>query len=235
MGNIKDLPGSGSDFRVTTGVGNFSKKFNSAARVAGSALYNLQDNKKTLLQVIKKSEGAIRIGKFDRLRQRSAYNAVRKIEGSKLTKDDKRDIKLILKHLGGQEEENAEGSNIHIQRQLDRDESFEKERDIKMKSKISRFEQSNSGGEAKLKFASQPEDAGKENLTMSGKLLQRRFKTRELIFRDKLPSHRIQHDRMGPVAPPPAITRENEPHIPNTAPTDASHKNDLLPSSFQNL
>ncbi|MFA6513689.1 MAG: hypothetical protein WCT50_00155 [Patescibacteria group bacterium] len=234
MGNIKDLPGAGGGFRATSGAGNFSKKFNSAARVAGSALYNLQDNKKAIIDVIRKSQGAIRIGKFDRLRQLSAYNAVRKIEGNKLTKEDKKDLKLVLKHLGSRKEDNEGNSgSVGIRRsqmQLDRDNSFEKERNEKMKGKIGRFDRATNGGEAKLSFASRPDGADDENLSMSGKLLQRRFNSREKMFKDKLPSNRIGRD-MGAVQPPPAITRAGEPNM-QTPPSIAMEKD--IPH-FQNL
>jgi hypothetical protein len=215
MSGIKDLPSAGSGFRATAGSGNFAKRFNSTSRVAGSALYNLRDNKQSILKVIKASEGAIRIGKFDRLRQKTAYNAVRKLEGSKLTKDDKKDLKLVLKHLGGGDEE-AEGpiKLNHLQMQLDRDDSFEEERKIAMKVRTNRFERSGNGGESKLKFASHPNNTRDQDISVSGRLLQRRFNSREQMIKSKLPSNRIQRD-MGAVAPPPAITREGEPHMPN--------------------
>jgi hypothetical protein len=231
MSDIKDLPGAGSNFRVTTGAGNFTKKFNSATRVG--ALRNLQDNKTSILKVIKKSEGAIRIGKFDRLRQISAWNSVKKMEGSKLTKDDKREIKLIFKHLGNRKEDNGAEEKSGIRRsqmQLDRDNSFEKERNKEMKSKINRFDRSTNGGEAKLNFSSRPEGVDNENLSMSGKLLQRRFTTREQIIQSKLPSNRIGRD-MGAVQPPPAITRPGEPNM--QTPPSISMEKDI--PHFQNL
>jgi len=97
--DVKNLPGAGHGFRVSSGAGNFTKKFSSAVRCGD--LRNLADNKTSILKAIKAREGDIRVGKFNRLRQRSVYGHIKKLEGDKLTKEDKREIKLILKHLGG--------------------------------------------------------------------------------------------------------------------------------------
>jgi hypothetical protein len=96
--DIKNLPGSGSDFRVSSGAGNFSKKLSSATRYGD--LRNLADNRKAILSAVKKYEGVIKIGKFDRLRQLSAYNQIKKMDHN-LSKDDKAEIKKMFKHLGG--------------------------------------------------------------------------------------------------------------------------------------
>ncbi len=192
MSSIKDLPGAGHEFRVSVGAGNFTKKFNSATRVGN--LRNLADNKSTILKVIKKNESSIRMGKFNRLRQLSAWNAVRKEEGNKLTKDDKIKIKSLLKHLGSRQEgEEKVGINHSLaQMQIDRDESFEKERITNIKTKISRYDRAGrTGGEAKMNFAGQPSDSNNETLSMSGRLLQRRFQSKEKMVENKLPSHRI--------------------------------------------
>jgi|GEM_PF-1499646 len=97
--DIKSLPGGGHNFRVSAGAGNFQKKFSSAVR-AGD-LHNLADNQKTIIKAIKAREGDIRVGKFDRLRQKSVYSQIKRVEGEKLTTEDKIEIKKILQHLGG--------------------------------------------------------------------------------------------------------------------------------------
>lgn len=232
MSNIKDLPGAGHDFRVTAGAGNFTKKFTSATRFGN--LRNLQDNKATILKLIKKSEGVIRIGKFNRLRQLSTWRAIKKEEGNKLTKDDKKEIKAVLKHLGSRKEKIVVENKINrSQMQIARDDSFEKDRALTRQGRINRFDRSGNGGEAKLNFISQPNNAGHENSSMSGQILQRRFNTREKIIDSKLPSNRIGSES-GPVMPPPAITREGEPHLPG-APALGMGKNGGSSSTFQNL
>jgi len=99
MANIKDLPGAGNNFRVSHVAGNFTKRFAGAVKY-GSSLRNLADNKESILKVVKKNEGVIRLGKFDRLRRLKALKEVKKLEGVNLSKDDKREIKLLFKHLG---------------------------------------------------------------------------------------------------------------------------------------
>jgi len=103
--DIKNLPGAGHNFRVSSGAGNFSKKFSSAVHFGD--LHNLADNKKSVLNAIKSREHDIRVGKFNRLRQVSVYKQIIKAEGDKLTKEDKREIKLLLKHLGGETKESS--------------------------------------------------------------------------------------------------------------------------------
>lgn len=94
---IQNLPGGGQGFRVSTGSGNLTRKFNTAVR--HGELQNLSDNKGSILKVIKKYESAIRVHKFDRLRQRSAYFEIKKLEGNKLSKQDIIDTKNVLKHF----------------------------------------------------------------------------------------------------------------------------------------
>src|SRR5680860_1324686 len=91
---IKDLPGSGSKFRASTGAGNFSKKFTSATRYGD--LRNLADNRKSIIKAVKKSERVIKLGGFNRLRQIRAFKDIKKEEGERMTKDDKRDVKKKL-------------------------------------------------------------------------------------------------------------------------------------------
>ena len=94
---IKNLPGGGLGFRATTGAGSFKKEFSSAVRFG--ELKNLADNKVSILKVVKKYESAIRVHKFDRLRQRAAYREIKKLEGSNLNKQDIIDTKNVLKHF----------------------------------------------------------------------------------------------------------------------------------------
>lgn len=197
MAKIKDLPGAGHSFRVNTGAGNFTKKLTSATR-AGE-LRNLRDNQAAILKVIKKNEGVIRRGGFDRLRQIGAWRAVKKLEGSKLTKDDTKEIKQLFKHLGKRQGA-GEGavSKIKIDRALDKDNSFAEERDLDLKkrlqSKIDRFDRgrARTGGETRLKFTSAPEGVDEESLSMSGKVLARRFNPKEARLKAKMPLYRVQ-------------------------------------------
>lgn len=154
MSNIKDLPGAGNTFRVSTGAGNFTKKFTAATR-AGN-LHNLADNKTSILRVIKKNEGVIKMGKFDRLRQLSAMKEVKKMEGARLTKDDKKEIKQLFKHLGNRAGAEDNKPQVKIQMQKDLDESYEQDRLNKIKAKVGVITSHQTTGEAKLNFASDP-------------------------------------------------------------------------------
>ncbi len=154
MSDIKDLPGAGNSFRVSSGAGNFSKKFSAATRVGN--LHNLADNKASILRVIKSHEGAIKMGKFDRLRQLGAVREVKKLEGNKLTKDDKKEIKELFKHLGERKSENDDKPKIKIQMQKSLDEGYEQERLAKVKAKVGLVAHSQLTGEARLNFASDP-------------------------------------------------------------------------------
>lgn len=154
MSEIKDLPGAGNTFRVSTGAGNFSKKFTSATRVGN--LHNLADNKSAILKIVKKNEGVIKMGKFDRLRQLGAWKDVKKIEGTKLTKDDKKEIKQLFKHLGSRHEDEAEKPKVKVQIQQALDEGYEQERLANIKAKVGLVSNSQITGEARLNFASDP-------------------------------------------------------------------------------
>jgi hypothetical protein len=103
---ISNLPWSGGGFRVSTGAGNFTKKF--SHELLHGELQNLSDNKNSILKVVKKFERPIRLGAFSRLRQLSAWREIRKLEGSKLTYGDKKDVKNILKHLSERPKEEEE-------------------------------------------------------------------------------------------------------------------------------
>ena len=155
MSNIKDLPGAGHGFRVTAGVGNFTKKFTSATRFGN--LHNLSDNRSSILKVIKKHEAVIKMGKFGRLRQIGAWNEIKKLEGNKLTKDDKKEIKQILKHLSSRKDLSSGGEGgPKVQMQLAHDDGYEKERLEGIKAKVGMVNRSDTTGEAKLNFASDP-------------------------------------------------------------------------------
>jgi hypothetical protein len=154
MSDIKDLPGAGNNFRVSSGAGNFTKKFSAATRVGN--LHNLADNKAAILKVVKKNEGAIKMGKFDRLRQLGAWKDVKKLEGAKLTKDDKKEIKQLFQHLGSRKEETDDKPKIKIQIQKSLDEGYEQERLANIKAKVGLVSNSQLTGEARLNFASDP-------------------------------------------------------------------------------
>lgn len=96
---IKDLPKAGHNFKVSAGAGNFEKKLNSATRYGD--LNNLQDNKQSIIKVIKDPYflKRIRTGGLDRLDRLKAWNKIR-ADDKKITKDDAREIKQILSHLG---------------------------------------------------------------------------------------------------------------------------------------
>lgn len=192
MTRIKDLPGS-NNFRVTTGAGNFSKKFTRATKFG--ELANLGDNRTAILKVLKKNETIIRRGAFNRLRQLSAWNSVKKMEGSKLTKDDKKEIKQLFKHLGGGSEVKPEEHKINMALALDKDSSFSEERDKELKArllgKVKRFDRERTGGEAKMKFDSQPANIDQESLSMTGRVLARRFNPKADRFKASLPLYRV--------------------------------------------
>lgn len=120
MGSFDNLPGSGHDFNVSTGPGSFIKKFKHATR--RGALANLHNNEAEILETIKQYQGDIRFGKFNRLRQLSAWNKIRSAS-SELTKDDKHDIKEILKHLGGNKRSQAAASASKIKPEIQKDEA----------------------------------------------------------------------------------------------------------------
>ena len=154
MSDIKNLPGAGHNFRVSSGAGNFTKKFTAATRVGN--LHNLADNKSAILKIVKKNEGVIKMGKFDRLRQLGAWKDVKKLEGAKLSKDDKKEIKQLFKHLGSRKDDGTEQPKVKIQIQHDLDEGYEQERLAKVKAKVGLVANSQITGEARLNFASDP-------------------------------------------------------------------------------
>ncbi|MFA7087968.1 MAG: hypothetical protein WC146_01355 [Patescibacteria group bacterium] len=100
--DIKILPSGGSNFKVNVGPGSFTRKFKSAVRPTGSSLHNLKDNQEAILKAVNKYQTSIRRGTFGRRSQISAYKQVKKLEGLKLTKDDRKEIKQLFKHLGSQ-------------------------------------------------------------------------------------------------------------------------------------
>jgi hypothetical protein len=191
---IKDLPSGGSNFRANIGPGSFSKRFDSATRFGD--LKNLADNRKAIAKVVKNNERAIKLGQFDRKRQIKAWNDIKKEEGSRLSKDDKKEIKAILKHLGQDKEKKVETEKkIKIQKQLDKDSSFAKERSEEIKAKIGRFSRTKTGGESTLKFASHPQEEDKDEMSMSGKILERRFLQKEKMFKERLPRYKVQWEK----------------------------------------
>lgn len=97
---IKDLPKPGVNFKATTGAGNFQRKLSSAARYG--ALTNIDKiNQAAIVKAIANPTTlrAIRRGGLSRLQQ---IEVRRKIQASDktVTKEDKREIKQILSHLG---------------------------------------------------------------------------------------------------------------------------------------
>lgn len=93
---IKDLP-AGRKF-TTVGPRSFQRKLKIAA--LHGALTNLdKKNQEALAKGLIPYGRAIRIGEFSRLRQLSAWRKI-KASDKTITKEDKRDIKEMLKHLG---------------------------------------------------------------------------------------------------------------------------------------
>jgi hypothetical protein len=189
---IKDLPKGGGRFKTTTGAGNFSKKLSSATRYG--ELKNLGDNKEAMIKAIKKHERAIRVGSFNRKRQLSAWSQIKKEEGAKLTKDDRKEIKAILKHLGeGQKKKEEIENKVKIDKQLAKDDSFSEDRKQEIREQIRRFSRTKGGGESSLQFSSGPENDDK--MSASGKLLQRRFMTKEVKLKDRMPRQRVEWEK----------------------------------------
>lgn len=94
---IKDLPRPGINFRATAGAGNFQRKLSGATRYGD--LKNLRDNQKAIVEAVKKYQGVIRTkGGLSRLQQRSAWFKI-KASDKTVTKEDRREIKQVLKHL----------------------------------------------------------------------------------------------------------------------------------------
>jgi|GEM_PF-1653513 len=99
---LQDLSG-GRNFKMS-GPGSFGRKLNNAT-VRGS-LQNLRDNRESIVKALGDYTSYIRRGQFGRLSQRKVMEKIKTAEGAKLTIDDKRDIKAVLKTLG-EGEQNA--------------------------------------------------------------------------------------------------------------------------------
>lgn len=201
MARIQNLPGAGSSFRVSTGAGNFTKKFKKATLFG--ELKNLKDNEKAILKVIKKNETAIRRGGFNRLRQLNAWKMVKQEEGSKLTKDDRKEIKQLFKHLGeGKKSDNDElKSEVTMDKSLDKDMDFVAARHLAYKNRIlnraSYLNNQPDSGENGLSsprsnLNSQPQDpANHDHNALRNNLLKRRFQSKEEQLKSRLPSNRV--------------------------------------------
>ncbi|MDO8667601.1 MAG: hypothetical protein Q7K35_00695 [bacterium] len=97
---INDLPGPGDGikFRAKTGVRNFQRVFNRLTKRGD--LRNLRDNREEIVDVAKQYERVIKIkGGLNRLQKRDAWLKI-KAGDTEVTKNDKREIKQILNHLG---------------------------------------------------------------------------------------------------------------------------------------
>lgn len=98
---VNDLPKPGINFRATraAGAGSLQAKLNSATRYGN--LKNLRDNQKVIVDTIKNPtiQRAIRRGGLSRLQQRSVWLKM-KAKDKTITKEDKREIKEVLKYLG---------------------------------------------------------------------------------------------------------------------------------------
>lgn len=95
---ISNLPKPGIGFKATLGPGSFQRKLSNATRYGG--LKNLRDNQKAIVDVVKKYQGVIRIkGGLSRLHQLRAWRET-KAKDKTITKEDRREIKEVFKHLG---------------------------------------------------------------------------------------------------------------------------------------
>lgn len=93
--SINDLP-QGSSFRATTGPSSFKRKLSSLSKYG--TLKSLNDNTDSIVKALKKYGRAIRLGQFNRYRQRAAMKMIKENDKN-LTTIDKRNIKKIFKHL----------------------------------------------------------------------------------------------------------------------------------------
>lgn len=204
MADIKNFSGAVHGFRANTGSGSFSKKIKRATSTGN--LINLKDNRQAILKTVKKYERAIRLGKFDRLRQLGAWKEIKATEGNKLTKDDTKEIKRILKHLGSRQESGVDAKKkINMDLALDKDLSYAEkkweERKAKISAQIGRFDRRTSGGDSQLKFASKPQSTDRpeyleaQQVSVSERLLKRRFLSREEKFKQRLPRYTAQYDK----------------------------------------
>lgn len=96
--SITNLPKPGIGFKATLGPGSFQRKLSSATRFGG--LKNLRDNQKAIVDAVKKYQGIIRTkGGLSRLQQRDAWLKI-KASDKMITKEDRGEIKEVLKALG---------------------------------------------------------------------------------------------------------------------------------------
>lgn len=108
--SITNLPKPGIGFKATLGPGSFQRKLSDATRYGG--LKNLRDNQKVIVGAIKKYQGVIRTkGGLSRLQQRDAWLKM-KASDKNITKEDKIEIKEVLKHLGRSETASARKTAI---------------------------------------------------------------------------------------------------------------------------
>jgi hypothetical protein len=97
--SVNNLPKPGINFKATLGPGSFKRKLSSATRYGNYK--NLNDNQKAIVDTIKNPtiQRAIRRGGLSRLQQRSAWFKMR-AKDKTITKEDRREIKELLKYLG---------------------------------------------------------------------------------------------------------------------------------------
>lgn len=94
---LEILPKAGSNFKVSSGIGNLKDKFSRLTRRDGSDFGNLRDNKDSIVKSLGKYAGYIRTyGGLNRMQQKAIVSDVRKQEGDKLTKQDVYDLKKVL-------------------------------------------------------------------------------------------------------------------------------------------
>jgi hypothetical protein len=196
MTRITDLPGASLKFRANAGVGSFSKKLSSATRLGH--LSHLSDNKDSIVKVLKKNEAAIRSGSFSATRRARAWNEIKRLEGSKLTSGDAKQIKKLLKHLSeGQASKDDDKPKIKIQKQLAKDQSFEEDRRKEAEEKggkVKRQLDTSTGRLSRPGFANQEQDS--QGFSFSDQLIERRLKNKEEVRINKR-LERIQNAGLG--------------------------------------
>ncbi len=94
---ISNLPQPGEDFRAKVGPGSFARKFSNAVRFG--SLNNLQDNYEVIVDSVDDYEEYIRRGGLTRSLRWRIWLKIKK-RSKNLTRDDQREIKQILRHLG---------------------------------------------------------------------------------------------------------------------------------------
>jgi len=108
--SIDKLPTGGFHFRLDKGRGNFAYKLYKSTK--RGELHNLSDNRKAIVESLKPHISALkRYGGLNRLQQKSVRQTIYKKEGGKISLDDRRDIKKVVKYMGRDKSARTEKDN----------------------------------------------------------------------------------------------------------------------------